>query len=327
MHFLMRIIGIFISCFLFTSSGGQNLVPNPSFENYSSCPTGGGDVAALVSWTNPTSSTPDYFNECATSIPSGCSVPVNFVGYQWPRTGKGYAGLVTYVQVFPNARDYVSIELSDTLTPGQLYCVGYYVSLSNISQYASNAFSAYFSSTPVLSASGSVLPFIPQFNYRGGVVTDTLNWVLVDGQFVASGGEKYMTIGNFNTDANTATILINPSGAGGAESYYYIDDVYVGTCDTIKPASSLQIPNVFTPNNDQVNDVFRITTTNIQTLNCQIYDRWGIKVWELTTPFESWDGHNKTGVVCSDGVYYYVLWATGVDGKKYDKTGFVQLIR
>ena len=139
-----------------------------------------------------------------------------------------------------------------------------------------------------------------------------------------------LTIGNFNTDSNTSTNLVNQSGSGGPAAYYYIDDVYVGTCDTLKPPvikSSLTVPNVFTPNGDGQNDVFSIQQSNIQTLNCKIYDRWGGKVWELKGPDESWDGHNQTGNPCNDGVYFYVLDAAGEDGKAYHQTGFVELLR
>jgi len=189
--------------------------------------------------------------------------------------------------------------------------------------------SLYFSPNSI-SCSGCLLPYTPQINYLGSPITDTLNWILISGSYTALGGEKYITIGNFNSDSNTSTAVVNPTGSGGTEAYYYIDDVYVGTCDTIKPpviVSSLSVPNVFTPNSDGINDVFKIQGSNIQTLTCSIYDRWGGKVWELKNPLENWDGRNPTGMPCNDGVYFYVLDATGEDGKSYHKTGFVQLIR
>jgi gliding motility-associated-like protein len=327
MYFLMRTIGIFIGCFLFKACGSQNLVPNPSFENYSSCPIANGNIYLAVPWSDPSSGSADFYNVCSSNIQS--SVPINSNGYRGPRTGDGYAGIVTYVSTIVNAREYIEVELKDSLIPGTKYCIGYYVSLSKSSEYAVNGMSAFLSNTKI-SCPGCFLTYLPQINYLGNVISDTLNWVLISGNFVSRGGEKFITIGNFNNDLGINTQFVNPGGVAGPEAYYYIDDVYVGTCDTIKPpiqVSTLSIPNVFTPNNDQVNDVFRFTSTNIQTMNCQIYDRWGIKVWELTTPFESWDGHNKTGVVCSDGVYYYLLKATGTDGKEYNKTGFIQLIR
>jgi gliding motility-associated-like protein len=305
----------------------MNLTRNYSFENYSSCPISDGLLFLATPWISPTSATPDYFNECSSNAQS--SVPTSTFGHRWPRTGKGYAGFITYVNGMPETREFIQVELSDSLIQGKLYCVGFYVSLGETFDYSSNGLSAYFSTTPI-SCSTCSLPYTPQINYLGTPIADTLNWTLISGTFIATGGEKYATIGNFNSDANTSVSLVNSSGSGGVAAYYYIDDVYVGTCDTIKPpviVSSLSVPNIFTPNSDGVNDVFKVQGSNIQTLTCSIYDRWGGKVWELKNPLENWDGRNPTGMPCNEGVYYYVLDAKGEDGKAYHKTGFVQLMR
>jgi len=307
---------------------GQNLVPNPSFEHYTSCPTSDGMIYLASPWQDPSTGSSDYFNECSSS--NQASVPTSIFGHRWPRTGKGYVGIGTYQgPVTPNAREFIEVQLTDSLKKGVEYCIGFYVSLGENTWYASNGLSAYLSNN-YISCSGCLLPFVPQINYLGPPIKDTLNWFLVSGNYIAIGGEQYITIGNFNTDSNTKIDTVNPTGSGGGAAYYYIDDVYVGTCDTIKPppvVSSLTIPNVFTPNNDQQNDVFSISSNNLQSLNCQIFNRWGVKVWELTTPLESWDGHDKTGIPCSEGVYFYVLHATGTDSRVYHQTGFIQLSR
>ncbi len=318
-----------VSCFLTSLSfcaASQNLVPNPSFETFTTCPNGGGEIYYASSWIDPSSGSSDYFNECSTSI---ATVPLNFAGYRWPRTGKAYSGIILIDKTQSNIREYIQVRLSDSLVKGQIYCAGFYVSLSGIVQVACNSMSMYFSDLPI-NCAGCLFPYTPQINYQGAPISDTLKWILISGTFTALGGESYITIGNFNSDANTSTSIVNPTGSGGNEAYYYIDDVYVGTCDTLKPPeiiSFLTVPNIFTPNNDGVNDVFKITQSNIQTLDCSIYDRWGVKLWELKNPDESWDGRNKAGVLCGDGVYYYVLTAAGLDGKKYALNGFLQLMR
>jgi len=323
----MKYFWIFCLFALLNYGNAQNLVPNPSFENYSSCPNSP-NITLAVPWTNPTGSSPDYYNECCIAS-AGFSVPTNVAGFHWARTGKGYAGIEIRVPSWPNARDYIEVALTDSLIKGEKYCVGFYVSLSNLSQYASNSISACLSNNFISCSTICVLPFVPQMSCTSSPISDTLNWVLVSGSFVANGGEKYITIGNFYSDFSTTLITSNPS-AVSSDSYYYIDDVYVGSCDTItSPAikSTLITPNIFTPNNDGQNDVFKIQASNIQTMNCSIYDRWGGRVWELKNPDESWDGHNQTGIPCNDGVYFYILDAMGEEGKAYHQTGFVQLIR
>ncbi len=112
---------------------------------------------------------------------------------------------------------------------------------------------------------------------------------------------------------------------GIRDSLFCTDSLY----DTISYThpSFLQIPNVFSPNSDGINDVFKITSGNIKNMGCLIFDRWGGKVAELKNPDEGWDGHNQTGGACNDGVYFYILDASGTDGTAYHRKGFIQLIR
>lgn len=86
--------------------------------------------------------------------------------------------------------------------------------------------------------------------------------------------------------------------------------------------SILIVPNVFTPNGDGKNDVFKFDYKNIIEFNCKIYNRWGKLVNEITSPEKSWDGRNG-----SDGTYFYILQAKGLDDVVYDLKGTVTLIK
>jgi gliding motility-associated-like protein len=94
-------------------------------------------------------------------------------------------------------------------------------------------------------------------------------------------------------------------------------------------ASDIMVPNVFTPNDDGVNDIYFLKTTNITLVTVVIFDRWGHKVYELTsnTGNIAWDGKNQQGVKVSEGTYYYILKGEGSDGKSYDKKGTISLYR
>lgn len=67
----------------------------------------------------------------------------------------------------------------------------------------------------------------PQVQNNSGFITDTVNWVNISGCFTALGGENYITIGNFNSNASTDTAAANPvaplTGTGSRIAYYYID--------------------------------------------------------------------------------------------------------
>ena len=92
-------------------------------------------------------------------------------------------------------------------------------------------------------------------------------------------------------------------------------------------SSSIVIPNVFTPNGDRQNDLLVMGVVNIVKVEMLIYNRWGQKVNELNRVGESWDARSMSGDLVPDGTYFYTLTAEGADGKKYDLTGHITLLR
>ena len=210
----------------------NNLVPNPSFESYSTCPNNGGQIIKAIPWFQPYTpgSSTDYYNSCATN--ALLSVPANSLGLQFAKTGDGYAGFQTWSGTF-DIREYLEVELTDSLIQGTQYCVSFYVSLPEGFGCGTDGVGAYFSQNPVYYASPffGVLPLQPQMeNPSGNVIIDTTEWTLVSGSFVANGGEKFMTIGNFKNDSATDTVAVKSWGAN--QSYFYIEDVSVvqGSC-------------------------------------------------------------------------------------------------
>lgn len=104
---------------------GQNLVPNPSFEDTTSCPDNLSQIDRAFGWQSYRI-TPDYFNAC--SLPGGYSgVPLNQFDYQYPRSGNAYAGLFCLYLPTLNAREYIGIELSQPLIIGREYFASFFV--------------------------------------------------------------------------------------------------------------------------------------------------------------------------------------------------------
>ena len=98
------------------------------------------------------------------------------------------------------------------------------------------------------------------------------------------------------------------------------------TKDVIIPEGII-IPNVFTPNGDGKNDIFLISSSGMKSFSIEIFNRWGEKVFESTSPQISWDGRTSAGVSASDGTYYFILTATAASGKVWNKDGYLELIR
>ncbi len=106
-----------------------------------------------------------------------------------------------------------------------------------------------------------------------------------------------------------------------------------GTCDAISETyvvtigdSELLCPNAFSPNDDGVNDIWKISYRSLLDFKCWIFDRTGKQLYHYTDPSGGWDGTYR-GKKVKPGVYYYVIQATGADGKKYKKSGDINIIR
>jgi gliding motility-associated-like protein len=317
---MRRFIHTFLLLFLFIQGQGQNLVPNWSFEDTVGCPYTFSQIYFSPPWYSPTQGSPDYFNTC-NSTTTSFGVPANAFGNQNPKTGQAYAGMYVFGISPANAREYIQVQLLDSMKAGKKYCVTFYTSLSDYSNQAISNLGLYISSQQVTSTSILPLPVTPQINNTNGYLINKVEWTLISGTYIAVGGEKYITIGNFLDDANTDTTSFG--GINGQHAYYYIDDVTVEEC----PPDTFFIPNVFTPNGDGINDAFIISGSGIENINCTIYNRWGIKVASLSRTGEQWDGRTTSGQAAAEGVYYYVLQGRGEDGNDIAQTGFVQLLR
>lgn len=89
---------------------------------------------------------------------------------------------------------------------------------------------------------------------------------------------------------------------------------------------SLETANVFTPNNDGVNDEFKFKMENISEIDLTIFNRWGHLVHSITNVNDSWNGITD-GKEANDGVYFYTYTAKGLQDVNFEGQGFIHLIR
>ncbi|HEU4717812.1 MAG TPA: gliding motility-associated C-terminal domain-containing protein [Bacteroidia bacterium] len=83
------------------------------------------------------------------------------------------------------------------------------------------------------------------------------------------------------------------------------------------------IPNVFTPNNDGINDYFLVNYDGGKDYRIRIYDRWGVLMFTSTDSALPWDGKARDGKEATDGTYYYIIEL----GEQEHYTGFLTLLR
>lgn len=210
-----------------------NLVPNPSFENFVTCPVSINQAITTVSWSSY-GGTSDYFNSCAPSNPGGVSVPSNMAGFQQAATGNAYCGLAAYIQYSngSSGREYIGTKLISPLVIGTKYKVSFKTCLAGGSSFnfniACNKLGAKFITYtfPYLSNPAT---FNSAQVYTNTIITDSLNWTSITDFFTADSNYTQIMLGNFFNNANTNTLSV---GFPSMQAYYLIDDVSV-TKDTV----------------------------------------------------------------------------------------------
>ena len=375
--------------FSFTSKEqviGINLVKNFSFEDYYNCPIGSNNLYEAKYWWGFST---EYYNICSSYFDDG--VPLNWSGFQFAQTGVSYAGFVIYSHnPFNNDyRETIKTKISDTLIVNKRYCTKFYLSLANGSFFPNGYI--LLDSIGMIFTKDSVPDIVTPILNNGLKIQnsilslDSANWLKITNSFIANGGEKYLTIGNFDNIVNW------PVGKNG-EVYVYVDDVSVCECtfqvdlgkdrilckgettilnasipgatylwqdgstnstylvtkpgkywvqayfaeynittsDTIEiiDCEPIFIPNSFTPNGDNLNDIFKVESLKeINDFKLIIYNRWGELLFESTDINKGWDGTFKNKTVPL-GVYIYML--TGIikdTGEQIKKTGSVTVVR
>lgn len=303
---LFELIGVII---LPRLSHAQNLVLNPGFEDSISCPGGMGYIGMSNGWTSYMYGTPDYFHICAPncSFPSTCvGIPRNFAGYQQAYDGNAYAGIITYHNSIPSARELIGTELSSTLQIGKKYFVSAYFCRGNdfSVRSASNSIGFRFSTIPYSDLSPCP---IDNFSHVStlSILTDSVNWTKISGVFIADDAYKYLIIGNFCDDlhTDTADMYIDSQYS---HAYYYVDNVCVSEdslCQATTNISSTEIVNRAQAFPSPFNSELTVTCSDNELLELAIYDctmKNMIKQRFSNTVILNTNGYNR-------GIYFYVI--------------------
>lgn len=328
---------------------GQNLVQNGSAEIIDNCSFTLSMTWIAEGWYPPTNGTSDLYHRCA--IDTMVGVPNNNFGFQLPNSGDGYFGMyaINYIDtsdMFDTLSwyEYVQSPLREPLEKDEAYCVSFYVS-SSISKEPeqinriTDQFGVLFTEDSIRDYSiHGRLNFMPQITSNVGEPISADGWTFVENMFVAEGGERFITLGQFFDLKNlTKTIVNDPdtfldNGFIQIEAaYYFVDDVCVkkmnnGLCEPCSfKQPLLEIPNVFTPDQSQ-NQNYRVNTRDIGKFEINIFNRWGDLVYSSHDQYFEWDGTFK-GRELSAGVYFAIINATGLNGQKLEEKTTITLIR
>lgn len=217
----------FFMCALWLQA--QNLVKNPSFEEYSNCPNALGTFNEHVEfWSTPTAGSTDYFNTCSKIM----GAPDNFNGEQEPKHGNAYAGIYFYAPA--DYREYIQSELRFTLKQGQEYELSFYASLAEGSDFAIKDFGVVVSDNmlqiPIKTQLSKGFLYKSKRRFQNFEIhhenfnENKRNWFKVSTTFVAKGYEKYLSIGNLKDNKSTRRVQTKRKETKKG-AYYYIDQV------------------------------------------------------------------------------------------------------
>ena len=135
-------------------------------------------------------------------------------------------------------------------------------------------------------------------------------------------------------DGSSTSPATNPNHTFTTGTYTVTLTVSSGPCVStattiivVEDGLTIEIPNVFTPNEDGKNDVFTIKSSGVKEISLQIFNRWGTKLYEFTGAKASWDGLAPNSSKVPEGTYFFFVKATGFDGQEIEKHGTVNLFR
>jgi len=229
-RFYTRLISLI--CLLIGGSlMGQNLILNPSFEDFSSCPSNFTNLSALLQDVSlPTSSSGDYFNQCGDE---DFGIPNNFKGNQSAAEGNGYLGL--YFYALNDYREYAQLGMQSVLREKFPHKISFKVSLAEASSLALKNMSVVLTNGTLRLPNSTTLT-TERLNLQGGLefqevqlkadrsMADTEGWITLSAEFEAKGFESHMLIGNFRDNANSELLDHEGSLIPSDFSYYFIDD-------------------------------------------------------------------------------------------------------
>jgi OOP family OmpA-OmpF porin len=214
--------------FCIAPTSAQNLVPNPSFEEYSFLPTNDlGAMRCVNEWTTPNGTNGDYFHPDARGKHYG--VPNNQYGRTAAHSGKAYAGIC----IGDGISEYLQNELTETLVKGAVYRVEFFVCKSKLKRGTVNNLGVLLVDKILLTGPMGGIVAKPQISFKEPDGFKETDWIKLSYDFTAEGGEKTVIIGSFLE-------------RGGVEvkkySHYHIDDVSVVRLTPAAVEAVIEVP-------------------------------------------------------------------------------------
>ncbi|WP_051313092.1 OmpA family protein [Sporocytophaga myxococcoides] len=207
----------------------QNLVPNPGFEEFFKCPytfnSNFANKKIAPHWNSPSGGTPDLYNRCS----KGEMGTHNIAGVTEPYQGDGFAGFILWEEGI-GFREYLQVRLTQPLQKGETYIVSFWYKMSTYSQFSIDRIGFSLQDTNTLYKYTHNIPDVTYEKIKDKAFDpQSGSWELLQTEYIAKGGETYLTIGNFSDNKKTKSFsLANISRLEPllkTSAYYYLDEV------------------------------------------------------------------------------------------------------
>ena len=286
-------------------------------------PTAEAQIFYSNHWDTPSGGTPDYYHTMGTGF---AQLPNTFFATVYPYSGNA---LIGFYLAITNYREYITAELFEPLEIGEKYTFSIAMTNGdpiNYCGYSSNNLGVFFSDHYIYNSSYSNNLLDTPMPEPQIEITEQIwetSWRVLTYEFIPDKAYQYIFIGNFRDDANT-TIDLKKVISLEKCSYIFLDKIEL---TKVSKEVLLEMPNVYTPDQDGVNDLFLpVKAQNIASSSLTIINRWGEVVFESSDIQQGWDGMYK-GNFLTDGVYFWKLDYEGTNKQTYHKTGTVSLVR
>jgi gliding motility-associated-like protein len=177
----------------------------------------------------------------------------------------------------------------------------------------------------LVNSSQNALNYLWEFgNGQNANVTTTANQVQI---FTNSAVVRLIAAQGNCADTAYQTITVNICGCmdPNATNYNPLANFDDGSCTY--PIPLVEAPNVFTPNGDDANDLFYLTTQNATSIELTILNRWGNVLYSKEGMNPAWDGKSSGGALAEEGVYFYKYVVKGFNDQEVEGHGFLHLVR
>jgi gliding motility-associated-like protein len=174
--------------------------------------------------------------------------------------------------------------------------------------------SASITASPV----SGVAPLEVYFTGQSSAVDAALSWELGDG-----GSDSGADVEHVYLEPGVYTVTLTATASGCTATA----TTTITVLDGPSVISSITVPNVFTPNGDGQNDELTLAEVGIATVDLEVLNRWGQVVGRIERPGQAWDARSFSGEQVPEGTYFFVMTATGADGRKHEAKGTITVLR